>query len=400
MPKIFRNPALQIRDFRVVLAGQSISSIALSGQEIAIAWVVLEITNSPLWVGIALALCEIPSLLFGLPLGSFADRFDRGKLLKIIESIHAAIFLTLGLLAITGTLSLWHLLALGFATGSVRCLQEIARLTLAYEMVKDESEVSALSLVHISNRAGTFVGFLFIGSIMERVSLEAAYFSLSVLSLTAFLVLISLRAQVIQVSTPDNELGLRVFYREVRKNRTLKTLLATTAALEILGFSFATALPIITRDVLNLGPEALGLIHAAGSLGGTLALVILLSRGDVLDRAKIYLIAIALMGIFILGLAHSQIFLLVLLAILCIESAAVTCDVMSQTLIQSSVPKHMRGRAMGAWVLAIGTLPIGQLEMGLLIGVLNVSGALTVNAVGVLILVAYARVALKNSKPQ
>ena len=104
MPHIFKNPALKVRDFRTVLTGQSISSIALSGQEIGIAWVVLEITNSPLWVGIALALCEIPSLIFGLPLGSLADRFDRSKLLKFIECIHASIFLTLGILTITGNL--------------------------------------------------------------------------------------------------------------------------------------------------------------------------------------------------------------------------------------------------------------------------------------------------------
>ena len=400
MPHIFKNPALKVRDFRTVLTGQSISSIALSGQEIAIAWVVLEITNSPLWVGIALALCEIPSLIFGLPLGSLADRFDRSKLLKFIECIHASIFLTLGILTITGNLSLWHLLILGFATGSVRCLQEITRLTLAYDMVTNNSEVSALSLVHISNRAGTFVGFLLVGSVMERVSLEAAYFSLSVLSLISFIILFGLKPQITQVNSPKDQLGLRFFYKEVRKNARLKTLLVTTAVLEILGFSFATALPFITRDILNLGPEALGLLHAAGSIGGTLALVILISRGDAIDKAKIYLIAIILMAIFILALAHSQVFLLVLLAILCIESVAVTCDVMSQALIQDTVPEHMRGRAMGAWVLAIGTLPIGQIEMGLLIGMINVSGALSVNAFAIFFLVAYARFALKKSNNQ
>tara|TARA_B100000686_G_C16530885_1_gene832244 strand:+ start:40 stop:261 length:222 start_codon:yes stop_codon:yes gene_type:complete len=73
---------------------------------------------------------------------------------------------------------------------------------------------------------------------------------------------------------------------------------------------------------------------------------------------------------------------------------------MSQALIQDTVPEHMRGRAMGAWVLAIGTLPIGQIEMGLLIGMINVSGALSVNAFAIFFLVAYARFALKKSNNQ
>jgi predicted MFS family arabinose efflux permease len=345
-------------------------------------------TDSPLWVGSALALTELPNLVFGVPAGIVADRFDRRKILRIVEGAHAATYLLTGLLLATDSLALWHLLALAFWGGSMATLHETTRLSMAYDVAGPGSYVRGLSLMHGSDRLGGLVGFAITGSVMERIGFDVAYFIMAGISLTALALVLGVRqAQQQQVRHESPAGSLRTLLREIRRNRPLLTLLVITAVVEVVGFSFITALPFVARDVLGFGPEGLGIMAAVGSAGGAGAVLVHAVRGERARKKVIYVAGLVLMSLGLIVLGLSGALFAVLAAVLVIEATAVTSDIMSQALIQQTVANELRGRAMGSWVFAIGVAPLGQLEMGALVLGIGVGAALVVNG-GAMLLVA------------
>jgi hypothetical protein len=163
--------------------------------------------------------------------------------------------------------------------------------------------------------------------------------------------------------------------------------LVITAVVEVVGFSFITALPFVARDVLGFGPEGLGIMAAVGSAGGAGAVLVHAVRGERARKKVIYVAGLVLMSLGLIVLGLSGALFAVLAAVLVIEATAVTSDIMSQALIQQTVANELRGRAMGSWVFAIGVAPLGQLEMGALVLGIGVGAALVVNG-GAMLLVA------------
>jgi len=140
-----------------------------------------------------------------------------------------------------------------------------------------------------------------------------------------------------------------------------------------------TALPLFAQDVLMVGAEGLGTLQAALAVGGAVAvaLLALLPEGG---RRQPLLGAIFLVyGLSILALALSRNLAAAAAVLVVTGCCAGAFDVLQQTLIQMAVPDGQRGRAVGIWVLSIGSAPVGHLEMGLLVAALGVPGALLIN---------------------
>jgi hypothetical protein len=152
-----------------------------------------------------------------------------------------------------------------------------------------------------------------------------------------------------------------------------------TAAVEVLGFSYQAALPNLTRDLLNAGPGALGLLSASGSVGGILTVVALSARGEPGHKGSLFIAVLLGFGVALCFLSSGTSLVLAMIAIAFVAGFASLTDVLTQTLVQSAVPNELRGRAMGSWVLAVGFGPAGHLQIGVLIALFGVTAALSVN---------------------
>ena len=166
----------------------------------------------------------------------------------------------------------------------------------------------------------------------------------------------------------------------------VRTLIVAGIACEIFGFSTPTAFPALASDVLLSGPEGLGALNAALSLGGTGSTVYLSILSARTPREPLLGVVFVLYGAAVMALAGAPNLVVALLVALAIGACASAFDLLQQTLLQFSVPHEQRGRALGLWVLGIGSAPIGHLETGLLVSVLGVPQALLIN--GALVLAA------------
>ena len=389
-----RLPAMRHRDFRFLAGATVLNSAGMAGEQVTVAWLVLTKTDSSFMVGVALALSFLPMAILGLPAGALADWLERRKLLRGLDAALAVYLTAIATLLAFDALELWHILAFAVLGGSLRAVYQPVRLSYAYDIVGADAAVSGLSLVNLSTRAGGLFGAVIAGSLAQRAGPEFAFAALAGLHALSVVVLLALRTGARDGTAPREPIlrNLVEFIHELRTNRTLLLLVGMVSIVEVLGFSFQTALPELARDRLNLGAEGLGIMYSFRAVGGVLAILALSTQGEVRRKGIAFIGVIAMFGVGIIGLGAASTFGLVLAALAVVAGMAALSDILTQTLMQLSVPDRLRGRAMGSWVFAIGSAPLGHLQMGALVAALGVSAALTINGGGLLLLAALAAV--------
>ncbi len=385
---VIGNPAFRIADYRRLWCGVALNHLGMSGEMVILGLLVFRLTGSSAWVGISLALYFLPLLVFGLLSGAIADWMDRRVLLRRVELAIISNLLVFASLLALGLEQLWLVLIFTLLSGSLRALHQPLRASYAYDIVGGDQVVVGLGLLSLGGRCGQLVGALLSGWVMEQAGSAMAILVLVFTHSLAYCLFRRLRSQGQAASTRREPLlrTLRGYLLELRGNRTLMMLVLVTAAVEVFGFSFSTALPELTTERFGWGAQGLGLMHAARAVGGMISSLTLSALGGHISRRGLaYLGVIFAFGAALLLLATAGQFVLALAAMLLVAAMAAASDVLTQSMVQLSVENHLRGRAMGAWTLAIGSAPLGHLEMGVLVTALGVEGALAANGAALIL---------------
>ncbi len=396
---VIGNPAFRIADYRRLWGGAALNHLGMSGEMVILGLLVFRLTGSSAWVGISLALYFLPLLVFGLLSGAIADWMDRRVLLRRVELAIISNLLVFASLLALGLERMWLVLLFTLLSGSLRALHQPLRASYAYDIVGGDRVVAGLGLLSLGGRSGQLVGALLSGWVMEQAGSAVAILVLVFTHSLAYSLFRRLRSQGQAASTRREPLlaTLQGYLLELRGNRTLMMLVLVTAAVEVFGFSFSTALPELATERFGWDAQGLGLLHAARAVGGMItSLTLSALGGHISRRGLVYLGVIFAFGAALLLLAAADQIFLVLAAMLLVAAMAAASDVLTQSMVQLSVENHLRGRAMGAWTLAIGSAPLGHLEMGALAVALGVEGALAANgaalvAVGLITALAVPR---------
>ena len=362
---------------------------SMVGELLLFGLAVYELSGSTAWVGLSLALYFGPNFFVGAIAGTIADHFDRARVLRTVEAVLGVNLLVIGLLFLSGVVGLAAILVLTLISGTFRAAYSPARSSYVFDLAGAERIVSALGTINIAVRLGQLAGALVAGWVAAEVGIGAAYL---VLSSAHVLALVSFGRQRARGSSPHPErqsmgAGLVGFFRELGANRPLLILFAVTGAVEVFGFSFLTALPDLAVDRLGLDAAGLGILHASRSAGGIIGGIVMAMAGPSRRLGVIWLAIVAAFGLEIMALGLSPILPIAVVVTVTIAFCAVASDVLTQSMMQLAVPGALRGRAMGAWQVAVGFSPIGHLEMGLLAGAVGTAGALLLNGAA-LVLVA------------
>jgi hypothetical protein len=249
--------------------------------------------------------------------------------------------------------------------------------------------MNGLAILGVAMRAGWLLGSLGVGAVIARYGSGVAYFAVALGFLGGTLALLPATAPARVRSAVPSSLwqGTLGFLVAVGRNRTLLVLMMLTAGAEVLGFAHQALLPSLARDVLHTGPEGLGALNAARSVGGIFGLAVASRRGTA-DGAR-FLAALVAFGasLIVLGAApYLMGFVGVLVVLILVNAMGALADLLAQSLLQLTVPNELRGRAGGAWVVAIGLAPLGQLQIGALASLFGVSVALGTSGLALAIL--------------
>lgn len=364
----------------------------MMGEVVVLGWLTLELTNSPFMVGVAMGMRMLPLFFVGVPAGALADRFSRHRLLVLTSVGQALPTATLGTFALLGTVSLAHLLILTFAAGVLRGIEHAARQSYTHDVVGPAALVNGLAVLGVAMRAGWLLGSLGVGAVIAQFGSGIAYLAVALGFLGGALALLPATAPPRAGSAAAGSLWRSAldFLVAVRRDRTLLVLMLLTAGAEVLGFAHQAVLPSLARDVLHTGPEGLGALNAARAVGGIVGLAAASVRG-VSAGGTLFLAVLVTFGgsLMMLGVApYLMGFVGVLVVLTLVNAAGALADLLAQSLLQLSVPRDLRGRAGGAWVVAIGLAPLGQLQIGALASLFGVSVALGASGLALAILAA------------
>jgi MFS family permease len=353
----------------------------------ATAWLAVD-DGGGFGVGLVLAARMLPNLLFGLAAGTLADRFERTRQLLAVSLAALPLMLALNRLAASGSVPLWQLAVLSFATGCLSVFDTPARQALVMDVVKREVAANAMALNALATRVCIALGALLAGVLIPFAGVATCY----VVVAGAYVVSATLILAVQSRTSGRTARGGVSFGRAIRDGARLivdvpavRTLMVAGVACEIFGFSYQTAVPVVARDVIGAGAEGLGMLSAAASIGGTLAVVLLSVLPRRAPRERIMSLVFVAYGISLLTLAGMSSLVAAAAVLVVTGACAASFDLLQQTLLQLAVTEDQRGRAVGVWVLGIGSAPVGHLEMGVLVAALGAPSALMINGLAVVV---------------
>jgi MFS family permease len=385
--------------FRRYIIGSAISDTGTWMQVMAQGWVMAALTDKALVLGMVNFAAGIPTLALTMIGGSAADRYDKRVILIATQIVQIATAVTLGALALTDRIHIWHVILLATVLGTCVAFEMPAISALVPELVKKEEIATAIALDRSVFHGSRLVGPFMAGLFVAWWGAASAFFCNAISFLALIIALVSLppRTKGTAEEEEQRRSGFKEGLRFVRSDRTILCMIALIALTTIFVFPvISVMLPLYVRNVLHLGPDRMGMLmgmSAIGALSGSIGLLSVARR----LRFKVMTAAVVLAAVALFFLARSNSFFL---TALCMGGLAIGISLnfgLAGTIVQERSPGPLRGRVSAIFGLSFfGLMPIAGLLITGLSDWIGMRTALAVAAVlfgigAVVVLIAAGR---------
>ena len=382
-----RFAALQHKNFKLLWAGLIVSNTGTWMQNVAQGWLVLQLTNSPFWLGLLGLSFAVPMILLPLVGGAIVDRIDRVKLLYITQTGAMLTALILAIMTWTGTVHISYILIASFVSSALLAFDNPARQALVPDLVPSKDLLNAISLNSATYTGASLVGPAIAGALLAPLGAGTLFFINAISYLSVIFALSAMQNVKTHGSGTQHEtLGKSMLagLTYAWNNRLILALLALAALAAIFGRSYQNLLPIFARDVWNGGPAGNGILLSASRAGALIGAFGLASIRNIKHQGKILISS---------GLAFSTSVILFAISpnfwvgVFLLFLGGITVTIFStifSTFIQVTVPNHLRGRVMSLYSITLIGLPsLGALGVGSIAQLLGgLSGAPTAVFIG------------------
>jgi MFS family permease len=375
--------ALRSRNFLLYFTGHFTSQVGTWIEQTAVAWILYELTDSAVLLGLGGLFRAAPMILLALPGGAIADRVRHRRLLAATESIMFAVAVTMGVLAATDQLQFWHLYLLNLASGTLYAFSVPARQALFPALVARDALPSAVTLNSAAARSAAFIGPSIAGLTLAFSGYAAPFF-LNAASFVAMLAALAAMRLPRAVHAPQTaRLGLRNDMGEGVKFVRRSDLLTAVLTLEFLAGLFGHNSAIVTimaRDVLGAGPQGLGALLSALSAGALFGMLLMVVRHTE-RRGRLILIAGGAYSLLLVGFAASSSLALSMALLFALGAADGVWGVARNTVVHLAIPDALRGRVMSmVFLVTRGSTPMGQLSSGVLAALIGAPATILLGA--------------------
>jgi MFS family permease len=358
------------RNYRLFFVGQAFSVSGSWMQNIALAWLVIELTSSPVAVG-ALAFCRfLPFTLFGLVAGWVTDRVDTRRLVSSTQAIQMAFAAALAGLALTGTASLPLVYALAALSGTALVFDAPGRQALTFQMVGERELPNAVALNSSLFNASRVAGPAIAGVVIGLFGVGVCFLVNAVSFLAVLASLLAMRESelyAVERAAPRSLIaGVREGLAYVARSRDLLLVLGTVTVFSLVGFNFHVILPLLASDTLHVGAETFGLLSASFGLGALVGALFAATLG----RASWTGFVTGSLGfstmMLVLAFLETPWLCGALLFAVGVSFTLLTAN--ANALVQLGTPAALRGRVLSLYLFAFaGLTPVGGLLAGWLV---------------------------------
>lgn len=365
LPRTFA--ALGGRNFRLYWFGNVLSLIGTWMQNIARGWLVLQLTNSPFLVGLETTVAWLPAWFVSLPAGALADRLDKRKLLMAGQAALAVMAAVLAVLTFTGVVTIWHLLVVSGISGFIVAINSPVRHAIIPELVGKDNLLNGIALSAAAFNGARIIGPSIAGAVLGVIGAGGCFAINSASFLAIIIALAFVRLEHVPPPPDEESIWQRILFglRFVRNHPDIRVLMLMAGVFASFGVIYLPLMPVFARDVFHAGARGYGIMMTAvgaGALAGLLTLATLSRtrhRGRILVGGTLALAALLLVYSFLRSFGAA------IVVLVCIGFCQSTVASLTNTLIQTLAPDHVRGRVMSIFTMSfLGMFPIGSLVAG------------------------------------
>lgn len=364
--------AFRSRDFRRYEVARLLVIIGAEAQALAVAWQIYLITHRAIDLGYTGLALFLPGLLFILPSGHVADRFDRRHVILVCYTLQVFCTTALFLFAFHHMRRILPIYAVLFLIGSGRAFSGPASSALIPHLVPEEHFVNAVTwgatIFQIATIAGPAIGgLLFTLPLHERIAGAPIVYLFTLATLVCFLALVG------SLSVRPGRMEHRAFsmnvifagFRYVRRTPVLLGSISLDLFAVLLGGAIAL-MPIFAEDILHAGARGLGLLRASPAVGALLVSLILAWRPIQRRAGVLMFTCVGIFGVatILFGISRSMVWSMV--ALFVVGASDMVSVVIRSSILQLATPPEMRGRVSAVSSLfVVGSNELGEFESGL-----------------------------------
>lgn len=358
------------RNFRLFFFGQGLSLVGMWMHQVAMGWLVYELTGSSFALGMVLFFGQIPSLVLSPFVGAMIDRWDRARVFAVCQKLEMLEASVLAALALTGVIEVWHIMALSLFVGVVVAFDMASRQALTVRFVDRKQDLSnAIALTAAMFNGSRLIGPALGGLVLAATS-AGVCFLINALSFIAVIWAIA-KMDLPPDTAPrskesvlkDIKGGLLYVWRET----ALRNILLLLSLGSVTSSAHAVLMPVLATQALGGGARELGWLGGAVGVGASAAALFLASRRTVKGVEMWIGGGACILGVMLALVGQSQNLALTLVLFALFGFGMVAHFASGNTIIQSVVQEDKRGRVMALYTMAlIGMTPLGSLLFGYL----------------------------------
>ena len=371
---------MQYRNYRLFFIGQFISLIGTWMQQIAVSWLVYQMTHSVFLLGLVGFVSQFPTFVISPFAGVWSDRFNRYRILIMTQTLSMIQAIVLAILVLSGVISVWQIILLSLFIGCVNAIDMPTRQSFVIHMIDERKDLSnAIALNSAMFNASRLLGPFIAGVLIAAVG-EGICFLINGLSYIAvILALLAMNVSNMKFGFKKSSVieELKDGFTYVFGDPKIKSILLLVALTSIMGVPFIVLMPAFAKDILHGGPHTLGFLMSALGGGALMGAFYLAARTDVKGLRKIINLAALLFGIGLIGLSLSNYLWISLLMTFIAGFGMMVQVASSNTWLQTNVDDDKRGRMMSFYVVSfMGMAPFGSLLAGSMAGAIGVSNTI------------------------
>jgi len=336
-------------------------------QQVTLGWLLYDLTGNSMLLGALNGLRALPFLVTGPLAGVAADRMDRRKLLLQTQSVLIITAVLMGALVASPFLHVWHIFLFTLITGVAWTITEPVRMSMIPNVVPKEDLANAVALnsggFNLMKVIGPALGGALIAwfGAAENFFLQAIAYS----GVLAMIYWMHMPPQRIENKSKSALANLKEGFAYVLSTPAVLALMTLAYVPRIFAVPYQILMPVFQKDVLQVGPEGLGLLMAAPGVGAVIAVLTLASLGSRIKQQGLLLVgSIIVLGGFLVLFSQITWFPLALVVLVLVGIFQMLFLASTATILQMMVPDELRGRVLSLYMLDRGFMPLGALFAG------------------------------------
>ncbi len=364
-----RYAALHYRNFTLLWSGLIVSNMGTWMQNVANGWLVLQLTNSPLWLGLLGLSFAVPMILIPPFAGAIVDRVNRVHLLYFTQSMQLVTAIVLAVLTWSGVIRPWHILLASFVGAALLAFDNPARQALIPDLVQPRDLLNALSLNSATYTGAALVGPALAGVMLGPLGAGTLFFINGVSFLAVLFALAAMKGVRThsggQIGSLRSSFWSGLSY--AWNSKIIVALLGLSALSGVFGRSYQNLLPIFGRDIWHAGAEGYGLLLSAAGGGAVIGAFGLASFHHWRHHGAVMLVSGFLFSFSLVVFSISPSIWVGLILLFLAGATSTVFSTIISTFIQFEVPNELRGRVMALYTVTLIGLPsLGALGSGAL----------------------------------